>query len=319
LPPPRCVLDMVDLDSAKWADLGQPQTTAAEGIPKPAAASQSTILEAPLAAARRVAYRYEAAHLSKLERDIVRTYQTISFVNRNEADAYHRAAIPDVPQYRIGRSFAEVIASTNGVDLKHYTPTPRSLKSKTVLFTGVLDYAPNIDGLAWFVEHCLPQLRADVPDTTLRIVGKNPGVAVRRLAAQPGVQLVGPVPDTRPHLHDAAIVIAPLHVAPGVQNKVLEAMAAGRPVVATPQAASGIDATPGTHLLTAAHPTRFALLCGFLLTQPRHANQIATLARRRVEQRHRWSAALAPLVDRIVDPAAPATRTTPNAPVRLAA
>jgi sugar transferase (PEP-CTERM/EpsH1 system associated) len=297
-PRPRLVLDMVDLDSAKWARLADPGSLAhTPPAPRPRFA---------LARLRHAVYRYEARRLAELERQAVRTYDAVALVNPTETRRYREAALPADPRHRAGRHFADIACSTNGVDLDRFAPTPVPRGSKVVLFTGVLDYAPNIQAVDWFARHCLPLLRRDAPGTTFRIVGKSPGAAVRRLAMLDGVELVGPVPDPRPHLHDAAVVVAPLHVAPGVQNKVLEAMAAGRPVVATPAAASGIDATPGTHLLTADHPTRFALLCGYLLHQPVAAAQIAAAARRQVERTHRWDAALDPLIDRVFDRLLPA-------------
>ncbi|MEM1208193.1 MAG: TIGR03087 family PEP-CTERM/XrtA system glycosyltransferase [Planctomycetota bacterium] len=291
-PRPRLVLDMVDIDSAKWARLAD----------RPAGRS-------PLATARRWVHGYEARRLGELERNAARVYDAVSLVNRAEAEAYRRSAVPADARYRLGKRFAEVVHATNGVDLDRYAPTPVPRGSRVVLFTGVLDYAPNIEGVEWFARRCLPTLRGDVPGATFRVVGKRPSAAVRRLATLPGVEIVGEVPDTRPHLREAAIVVAPLRVAPGVQNKVLEAMAAARPVVATPQAVSGIDAEPGRHLLAADHPTRFALLCAHLLNEPRQARQIAHAARRQVEAAHRWDAALRPLIDRIVGP--PATPMTP--------
>jgi len=297
---PRLLLDMVDIDSAKWARLAD----------QPAGPS-------PAARLRRRVHRYEAGRLARLEREAARLYDAITLVNPAEAEAFRRSALPADPRHRAGRRFADIACSTNGVDLDRFTPAPRHPASRVVLFTGVLDYAPNVQAVTWFAQHCLPLLCQDAPGTTFRIVGKSPSKAVRRLATLDGVDLIGEVPDTRPHLRDAACVVAPLQVAPGVQNKVLEAMAAGRPVVATPAAASGIDAEPGRHLLTATHPTRFALLCAYLLNQPRIAQQIAATARQQVEQRHRWDAALQPLITRVLHRPATGSHTQPS--LRLAA
>ncbi|MEM9251714.1 MAG: TIGR03087 family PEP-CTERM/XrtA system glycosyltransferase [Planctomycetota bacterium] len=296
-PRPRLVLDMVDVDSGKWARLAD-----APGR------------RSPLSAARRRLHAYEAERLGELEHEAARIYDTIALVNAAEADAFRREAVPAESRYRIGRKFAEVIHATNGVDLDRFRVTPPPRERNVFLFTGVLDYTPNIEAVDWFARLCMPLLRKDVPGATFRVVGKRPSRAVRRLSKLPGVEIVGEVPDTRPHLHEASVVVAPLRVAPGVQNKVLEAMAAGRPVVASPQAASGIDAEPGRHLLVADHPMRFAILCGHLIHRPRQARQIAHAARQRVEDRHRWDTTLRPLLDAAVDPAA-----SPAPALRLAA
>ncbi len=126
-----------------------------------------------------------------------------------------------------------------------------------LVFVGVMDYLPNIEGVQWFADRVWPLLREQFPTISLEIVGKHPTPAVLKLSRIAGIQVTGAVPDVRPHVAGADIVIAPLQIARGIQNKVLEAMAMARPVVATTSAATGIDAINGQHLMIADSPQQW--------------------------------------------------------------
>src|SRR5699024_3911989 len=108
-----------------------------------------------------------------------------------------------------------------------------------------LDYRPNVEGLVWFATHVMPALQRRIGDAKLLVVGRDPAEAVRRLHGHHGVSVIGPVDDVRPWLERASVAVAPLQLARGVQNKVLEAMACQRAVVCSPAAAEGIDARAG--------------------------------------------------------------------------
>ncbi len=166
-----------------------------------------------------------------------------------------------------------------------------------------MDYRPNIDAAQWFATAALPVMRARRPEARFWIVGAAPTPEVRKLATLPGVQVTGRVPDTRPYIAFADVVVAPLRIARGIQNKVLEAMAMARPVVATPEAFSGVQATPGQDILLASGvddtvQTIIDVLDG------RHAT-LGAKARSAVEAAHQWSASLRPL-DRLFGGAADA-------------
>jgi glycosyltransferase involved in cell wall biosynthesis len=181
----------------------------------------------------------------------------------------------------------------NGVDAAHFAPgavEPAETPHPLIAFTGQMDYAPNIAAVTAFVRDVLPLL----PHATFAIVGRAPTAAVRALAA-PNILVTGEVADTRPWLAAADIVVAPLALARGVQNKVLEAMAMGRPVVASSAAAEGIDAEVGVELLVADSPAMQAAAIGALLTDPLHARAVGAAARDRVLARYSWDACLAPL------------------------
>ena len=163
------------------------------------------------------------------------------------------------------------------------------------LFVGVLDYRPNVDGVVWFCREVWPEVRRRRPRARFALVGRRPAPAVRRLAAQPGVDVVGPVPDVRPHLARAAVVVAPLRIARGVQNKVLEALAMARPAVVSPPVLAGLGAGPGVPVLVAATPAEWVEAVVHLLDDPDARRRLGAAGRRHVEECHRWDHCLEPL------------------------
>ena len=162
-----------------------------------------------------------------------------------------------------------------------------------IVFTGQMDYRPNIEGVTWFVETVLPHIRVRHPDARFAIVGRNPTDAVRALIRHPGVSVVGEVPDVRGWLQSAAVVVAPLKLARGVQNKVLEGMAMARPVVATTAAAQGID--HGDTIRVGETVGEIAQAVIDLLAAPRKAAEQGAAARAWVKEHYSWDAQLAPL------------------------
>jgi glycosyltransferase involved in cell wall biosynthesis len=156
-----------------------------------------------------------------------------------------------------------------------------------------MDYWPNADAVAWFAADVMPTLRAVNPAVTFHIVGANPGLATRALAALPGVHVTGRVPDIRPYLAHASVCVAPLRIARGIQNKVLEAMAMGRPVVASPQAFEGVRATAGRDILVADGAQ--AMASGVFTILDGTGPELGQAARLAMERGYAWSATLAPL------------------------
>ena len=142
----------------------------------------------------------------------------------------------------------------NGVDLEYFEPTRPSGRAyipNRIVFTGNMSYRPNVDAVQHLVTAVLPRIRQEIPDVQLWIVGMDPSPAVRRLADGDRVVVTGRVDDVRPYFDSAAVAVAPLRVARGLQNKVLEAMAMRVPVVASPAAFAGISAVAGRDLLVA--------------------------------------------------------------------
>jgi glycosyltransferase involved in cell wall biosynthesis len=178
----------------------------------------------------------------------------------------------------------------NGVDMEYFRPAAGAPPARppSVVLTGTMDYAPNADAACFFARDVLPRLRARLPDLRFHIVGRDPTRAVRALAAEPGVEVTGAVADVRPYLARAAAAVAPLRVARGIQNKVLEAMAMGVPIVATSAALAGLGAEPGDGARRAEDAEAFAREIDALVTDPVWRRHCAAAARAHVERHHRW-------------------------------
>jgi glycosyltransferase involved in cell wall biosynthesis len=176
----------------------------------------------------------------------------------------------------------------------------KRLRPNQCVFVGVLDYRPNIDGLFWFCNQVWPIVLAQNPDAEFAIVGRNPTPAVRRLALRPSIRLVGEVPDVRPYVAESRFAVAPLQIARGIQNKILEAMAMGKPVVATPQALDGLGIEGGIHALAAIDPQHFAEAACRLYRDESLCLRLAELGQEYVRQQHNWETCLKPLA-RMID------------------
>lgn len=190
-----------------------------------------------------------------------------------------------------------VFTVENGIDTDFFDPAASFKRIETtgelIVFTGQMDYRPNVEAVTWFVESILPHIHVAHPNARFAIVGRNPTDAVKALGRQPGVIVTGEVADVRGWLAAAAVVVAPLKLARGVQNKVLEAMAMARPVVASAAAAEGIE--HGETILTGATVGEIAEEVNRLLADPRRAAALGQSAREQVIGRYSWDARLAAL------------------------
>jgi len=219
------VLDFVDVDSAKWRAMADTGSW-----------PQSWI------------YRREAATLGAFEARAATRAIAALVVNSREA-TLARALAPD----------ASIHVIPNGVELERLRPVHPPAATPRVVFCGVMDYAPNLDGMTWFVREVWPIVRVTRPDATLAVVGQRPTDAFKSLCSpDASITVTGHVPDVRDWLWGAAVSIAPLHVARGIQNKVLEAIAAGLPVVMTDAVAAGLPSVAAQASLIANGPDQFA-------------------------------------------------------------
>jgi glycosyltransferase involved in cell wall biosynthesis len=163
-----------------------------------------------------------------------------------------------------------------------------------------MDYFPNQQAMMFFCNEVLPMIRSRRPSATLKIIGAEPSKEIRRLANCPGVTVTGTVPDVRDHVRGSAVSVAPLTIARGTQNKIIECMAMGVPVVSSSAAAGGVDAVPGEHLLIADTPEAYAESVLALMTDPALRQRFSAAGRARVESRHNWANSMVKL-DHIIE------------------
>lgn len=266
---PRHV-DLIDVDSEKWSDYAK-----ASGVVK-----------------RRI-FELEGQRLRKLESGIADWASGITVVSEPEA-ALYRAFRPDGP--------IEPIA--NGVDVDYFTPeagspdgkVPKASSQRGCVFVGALDYKPNIDGIIWFTRNVWPQIHRQHPDQTLSIVGREPVADVKKLAGIPGVDVVGTVPDVRPYLSQAAVAVVPLRIARGVQNKVLEALAMAKAVVASPDPLVGLRVEDGVQIFKAVKAEQWVSCVTRLLNDAQLRHDVGVAGQAYVTAHHRWEQCLEPLM-----------------------
>jgi glycosyltransferase involved in cell wall biosynthesis len=169
--------------------------------------------------------------------------------------------------------------------------------AQQVIFTGTMDYYPNTQAALYFAQHCWPRIRAQVPDATWQIIGRDPPPEVQRLAKLPGVTVTGWVPDMRQHLAGAAVAIAPLQIGGGTRLKILEALAMQRAVVSTSLGCEGLELEPGKHVLVADQPEAFAEAVIELLRRPELRQELGRNGRTLVEMAYSWERCGAALLE----------------------
>lgn len=259
VPAGRRVLDLCDLDSRKWSDYAG----ASRGL-------------------KRWLYLTEGRRLAQRERGWLAMFDGTMLITQAEAKP-----LSDAPCHE------KLHVVGNGVELPALElDSAHPAESAAVGFMGVMDYKPNIDGVRWFVEQCWPAIRREVPEAVFRIAGRRPTSSVRRLARVPGVVVVGEVSDAYAQVRQFDVSVAPLRIARGQQNKVLEAMAAAKPVVLTTGAAEGIAANDGKDYAIADEAEDFARRVVQLLRRPSERRLMGAAARAFVSSHHRWESAL---------------------------
>jgi len=272
------VMDLIDVDSYKWRQYAEQSPAWTSWI-----------------------YHYEAKYLAEYEKRIARTFDHVLVVSEQE-----KGLFPG------GGNTPNLEAMSNGVDLEFFKSDQLGTHAPvrpTLVFTGAMDYRPNIEGIRWFVESVFPRIQVAVPRVELLIVGNKPTPEVVRLGRLRGVVVTGFVEDVREYLARASVSIVPLRVARGIQNKVLEAMAMGKAVVCTPQAHEGIRATSGKELIVAESTEDFSAATIDLLLDQGKAERFGLAARECVEREYSWEDNLR-LLDRILPVSSAVARPT---------
>ena len=300
-------VDLIDVDSQKWFDY-----SAASRGPKA------------------WLYRHEGRRMRALEIGLSQWTRQLFVVSEAEADIF-RSFCPDgpitaisngvdvdyfqptvdplvptpplVPTLRVGTTTRRSAASKSPTTITPIDAVRRKGRShaegvneepstNSCVFVGALDYKPNIDGAIWFCRHVWLGIREKKPDAVIRLVGREPTSEVRELAEIPGVEVVGTVPDVRPYLADAAVVVVPLQIARGVQNKVLEAMAMGKAIVASPEPIVGLRVESGIHLLRANNVDEWVSHVIELFEDRSSREELGMAALAYVTAYHRWEQCL---------------------------
>lgn len=259
------IMQFHDLDSLKWAQYAE-----RSGIPL------------------KWVYETERRRLLTYERRIARRFSHALVCTAAERRDFERL-FPGIAVTLVG----------NGVDLDYFRSAAETKRPGSIVFTGVMDYFPNVDAVVWFCDEILPIVQAQIPEASLTICGSRPAAAVRRLANRRGVSVTGWVADTRPHLDAAEVFAAPLRVARGIQNKVLEALAMGLPCVVTTAAWTGTVLPQGAGILVADDSAEFAGHIVRLLRDGGFRAEMARMARAAVEANYRWERQMA-FLDQVI-------------------
>ena len=268
----RALVDFVDVDSAKWTQYAANHRWPMSWL-----------------------YRREGRRLLAFEREVAKAAEHSFLVTENEVNLFCSLA-PECT----GR----VAAMSNGVDAEFFSPdhplvSPYKDDELPIVFTGAMDYWPNIDAVSWFVSEIFPLLLQKRPHLKFYIVGRSPAPTVSALANE-RVVVTGTVPDVRPYLRYANVVVAPLRLARGIQNKVLEAMAMATPVVASAECAGPVDAVVGRDFLSAVSVEDYCRCIENILDSPEAAQAMGSAARQRILERYSWDAHLS-LIDSFLE------------------
>ncbi len=254
------VIDFVDIDSDKWRQYAEKKSWPMCWV-----------------------YQREARTLFDYERRVTHEFAAAAFVSDAEAALFRKLA-PDCAD--------KVFGFSNGVDTDYFSPdhvfaSPYPTDERAIVFTGAMDYWANVDAVTWFAREIFPNIKQTHPAANFYIVGSRPTTEVQALAHESGVRVTGAVLDTRPYMAHATVAVAPLRIARGIQNKVLEAMAMAKPTVVSEQALEGIEATPGKEILLASDAAAFADQVNRAIAG--QVPEMGVAARQRVVNDYSWS------------------------------
>jgi sugar transferase (PEP-CTERM/EpsH1 system associated) len=259
---PSLLMDFMDLDSDKWQQYCQRATFPMNLI-----------------------YKREATLIARYEKKIFKHFNDCFFITETEKALFCEDDI----------DASHVHAIENGIDTDTFKPNPVRRIQAHFLFTGVMDYAPNIDAVMWFVQHIWPAIIERWPVAQFNIVGMDPTDKVKALSQVDGIHVSGFVDDVMPYFDNSAIFVAPFRIARGVQNKVLQAFACGLPVVSTLMGAEGIRCEDQHDILLAEQPAEFVTHIAALLADEHFYHKISANALETIKAHYAWKSVLAPL------------------------
>ena len=183
---------------------------------------------------------------------------------------------------------SRIASVPTGVDTEYFNPAGYPITPNRLVFSGSMDWHPNEDAVVYFVDAILPRIRAEIPDVSFSIVGRNPGPRVRELTQHPGVEVTGTVDDVRPHIAAGSVYVVPLRAGSGTRLKIFEALAMARPVVSTTVGAEGLALEPGRQFVPADAPDAFADAVVALLRDPERRLALGDAGRVLVETHYSW-------------------------------
>jgi sugar transferase (PEP-CTERM/EpsH1 system associated) len=260
------ILDFGDMDSQKWLEYRR-------------------FKPFPLS----LGYWLEGRKLEAAEKVLARRFDLCTCTTKAELETLRQFDVPTSTDW-----------FPNGVDAEFFAPSDAPYDADEISFVGRMDYFPNQQAMLFFSNEVFPLIRRRRPAARLVIVGAEPSAEIRRLAAREGITVTGTVPDVRDHVRRSAVSVAPLSIARGTQNKIIECMAMGVPVVTSPQASGGVDAVPGEHLLVAHSAADYADKLVDLMTDRAARGRLAAAGRARVLSNHSWPNSMAKL-DQLIE------------------
>jgi sugar transferase (PEP-CTERM/EpsH1 system associated) len=263
---PLLIMDFMDVDSDKWAQYQRSS-------------------KIPMA----WVYKREQKLVARFEREIVDHFDTSYLIAQAEIDLFKQNVMNSNKVHVLG----------NGLDTKSFFPpeTKAQNAQPIILFTGVMDYKPNVDAVVWFVENCWHNILSEYPGARFIIAGMDPSRDVLDLRSKGGIEVTGFVDDILPYYQAADIFVAPFRLARGVQNKVLQAFSCALPVVSTPMGAEGINCTPGSDILIASQASEFFEQIALLLENRELATEIGNRANQLIKQQYSWEGQLRPIIE----------------------
>jgi len=263
------IIDFVDVDSEKWRQY-------------------ATYASFPM----RLLYRIESYRLRKYEASIAENYQHGVFVSENEAEDFKRMVCP----------CPTISPILNGVDCEMFTPGTEPYDRNALIFTGAMDYYANVEAVLYFVDQILPLIKNKIENIKLYVVGSNPAKEIILLAKkETNVIITGYVEEVQPYMRKAAVFVAPMRIARGVQNKILEAMAMGVPVVTSSLGYEGITAKQGEDIFVEDAPEHFAMRVIELVEDAELRRAVSEKSRKNVESCYNWEINLGKLEDLLLE------------------